>query len=149
MSTTSIPKKTEAQKVEDSIDLPPWDVEKFNEEALAPTQMPTNESIKTVEKTAPKTKAKSPDGCAYAAELIRELGSNDPLFASFCTNLTMQEEGSVLVIYGESFTITMLTARQQEILDLAKKHSPSLTGVRFSEGKPRKIKTVAADLSDF
>ena len=142
----SEPKDQDSPRASKTQDLPPWEED---ESAVVPSVMQVEAKKRETPAPAPKKETAAMGGCSYASELIRTLGSNDPLFASFCTNLTMQEEGSVLVIYGESFTITMLTARQQEILELAKKYSPALTGVRFSEGKPKKVPVANADLSDF
>ncbi len=140
------PEKPQTSKVDQaSRDDVPWAEEAVPSSNPAPKK-PTKQ-IKTASDPVAPSREKAL-GCAYGDALLSALGASDPLFASFCTNLVLQEEGNVLHIYGESFTVMMLQGRKQEIFELAKKHSPNLTAVEFSEGKPKTIEK-PADLGEF
>lgn len=140
--------KSVNQQSEDA-DSVPWSV---SSEELKPTESVAR-SISSVQKgsdrqTATHIAKNSDSNCSYAVELLKKLGSSDPIFASFYSNLQLEEEGTVLALYGEAFTIAMLQSREKEVLDMAREFASHITAVRFVEGKPIG-KRSSADLGGF
>ncbi len=141
-----------ADEVKKEADLPPpltdddlpWAVDEPAEDvqsAFAKTAIPVAPPV--------QAKPQQSEGCSYADALLKKLGANDPMFASFYSNLSLDEEDGVLSVYGEAFTIMMLMSREKEVLDSAKSFSDTVREVRFVEGKPAPKKKKIADLGEF